>query len=718
MVRSKKAFIVFIITVSLAAVLLLCGSVLITRTPRNETISPADGSTVSKIARSYSENAWYYGDSVGNLVKLSEDGDVICETVVAEGRGIRSIFADRKYDGLLVLDEDYNLYHVDDTGEALELTFLKTFSGGYNAVTTDGEYFYFAVPVSRYTRFYKYAADDLAGDPVAQGQMYTCYKSGSNYVFQPVVSGSIVGMYTDSDYLYVVTGEGQYHRIEKGFSLCSYPYLSDEEMDELGATMASDGTVTLPGDNYDSSLYRTARKQLAANASAFDDETATFYVASADAELVALDTDFSELDGYSIDLPNTPASGGLAYHRESGTIYVAYSNLSTVSTVDAEKFEVTYEASVAFYISSMIVPEGGGRLIVICAGNDNSNPDYKILYSADIQTLNLRGTYKVLSIVSFCVGAAAAIIAVFTGLAAFRKGFAGACVKTMKGIVRNWAVYAILLVSLAALILYCYYPGIYSMILSLFDYTLSNPTMRFNNFENYIDIFTTSSNWIAFRNTLIFLAADIVLALIPPLIFAFCLAFMRSQRYSTIMRITMFIPSVLPGIATLLIWTQGIYGIEGVLNTIYKLFAGQDASSILFLQDYGIISLIMMGFPFVGSYLIFFGAMMNVPSSYYEAAELDGCSIWKRIVKIDLPMISSQIKYVFVLTFIQSVQNYSRVLMTTDGQFNTQVLPVLMYKALQTGDYGLSAAYATIMFLILIVATIFNMKIQTKDVEL
>ena len=718
MVRSKKAFIVFIVTVSLAAVLLVAGSILITRTPRNETISSADGSTVSKIARSYSENAWYYGDSAGNLVKMSEDGDVICETVVSEGRGIRSIFADRKFDGLLVLDEDYGLYRVDDTGDELELTFLRTFSGGYNAVTTDGEYFYFAVPVSRYTRFYKYAADDLAGDPVARGQMYTCYKSGSNYVFQPVVSGSIIGMYTDSDYLYVVTGEGQYHRIEKEFSLCSYPYLSDEEMDGLGATMASDGTVTLPGDNYDSSLYRTARKQLAANASAFDDETATFYVASADAELVALDTDFSELDGYSIDLPNTPATGGLAYHRESGTIYIAYSNLSTVTTVDAEKFEVTYEASVAFYISSMIVPEGGDRLIVICAGNDNSNPDYKILYSADIQTLNLRGTYKVLSIVSFSVAAAAAIVALFTGLAAFRKGFAGACVKTMKGIVRNWAVYLILMVSLAALILYCYYPGVYSMILSLFDYTLSNPTMRFNNFENYIDIFTTSSNWIAFRNTLIFLLADIVLALIPPLIFAFCLAFMRNQRYSTIMRITMFIPSVLPGIATLLIWTQGIYGIEGVLNTIYKLFAGEDASSILFLQDYGIISLIMMGFPFVGSYLIFFGAMMNVPSSYYEAAELDGCSIWKRIVKIDLPMISSQIKYVFVLTFIQSVQNYSRVLMTTDGQFNTQVLPVLMYKALQTGDYGLSAAYATIMFLILIVATIFNMKIQTKDVEL
>lgn len=59
----------------------------------------------------------------------------------------------------------------------------------------------------------------------------------------------------------------------------------------------------------------------------------------------------------------------------------------------------------------------------------------------------------------------------------------------------------------------------------------------------------------------------------------------------------------------------------------------------------------MMGFPFVGSYLIFYGALMNVPSSYYEAAELDGCALWKRIFIIDIPMISAQIKYVFILAF-------------------------------------------------------------------
>ena len=267
------------------------------------------------------------------------------------------------------------------------------------------------------------------------------------------------------------------------------------------------------------------------------------------------------------------------------------------------------------------------------------------------------------------------------------------------------------------LVLFCYYPGISSMILSFFDYTRTNPTMRFNNFENYIKIFTDSANLIAFRNMIIFLLADIIIALVPPAIFALCLIFMRNKHYGTFARVVLFLPSVLPGIATLLIWTRGIYGVDGVLNIILRMFSGEGLEPVLFLQDHGIVSLIMMGFPFVGSYLIFYGALMNIPPSYYEAAELDGCKLSKRIFSIDLPMISPQIKYVFILAFIQSVQNFSRVLMTTDGQFGTQIPIVLMYKRLQEGDYGLSSAYATLMFLVLIVVTIFNMRIKTQEME-
>lgn len=717
--KKKRSLIAFILCAAFTIVFAAAAGVLLSLAPKNEVLSSAQGTTVTRVARSYTEDSWYYGDSAGSLVKMSADGDEICRTTITEGRAIRSVASDPALNGLIVLDEDYNLFTVADSGDALTATFVRAFSGGYQSLAVDDEYVYFAVPASRYTQFVKYAKDDLAGEPLARGQMYTCFRQGGNYQFQPVISGTIVGMYADDSYLYVVTGEGQYHRIAKDFSLNDFPFLSEEELAALGATVASNGTVTLPADSYDSALYRTARKQLAAKAAAFDAERGRFYIAGADGEFDALDLSFDEIEGFNVVLPNTPATGALAFHRESGTVYVAYENISGVTAIDVsgDAPAVLYQADVAFYITNMAVPAGGNRLLVICSGNNRDNPDYKELLSADIGTLANKGLLNGLGIAAVALAAVCAVGALFTALLVFRSGFSSRCRVVARGIGKNWIVYLIIFGSLAMLILFCYYPGISSMVLSFFDYTRTNPTMRFNNFENYIEIFTDPSNLIAFRNMLIFLLADVVIALVPPAVFALCLIFMRNKHYGTFARVVLFLPSVLPGIATLLIWTRGIYGVDGVLNMILRLLRGEGLEPVLFLQDHGIVSLIMMGFPFVGSYLIFYGALMNIPSSYYEAAELDGCKLFKRILWIDLPMITPQIKYVFILAFIQSVQNFSRVLMTTDGQFGTQIPIVLMYKRLQEGDYGLSSAYATLMFLVLIVVTIFNMKIKTQEME-
>lgn len=85
----------------------------------------------------------------------------------------------------------------------------------------------------------------------------------------------------------------------------------------------------------------------------------------------------------------------------------------------------------------------------------------------------------------------------------------------------------------------------------------------------------------------------------------------------------------------------------------------------------------MMGFPFVGSYLIFYGGMMNIPDSYYEAAELEGCGPWKRLFTIDIPLIRPQIKYVFITIFIASVQNFGRTYMVTSGDWELRLLSIL-----------------------------------------
>ena len=114
--------------------------------------------------------------------------------------------------------------------------------------------------------------------------------------------------------------------------------------------------------------------------------------------------------------------------------------------------------------------------------------------------------------------------------------------------------------------------------------------------------------------------------------------------------------------------------------------------------------------------IIYVAALSSIDATLYEAAELDGMTIFKRLVYIDVPLIMSQIKYVFVLTFIGSVQNFGRTDLITNGLWGDKTPIFQMYKLMQEhGKYGEAAAYATILFLFLFAATVINLRMQTQD---
>ncbi len=105
---------------------------------------------------------------------------------------------------------------------------------------------------------------------------------------------------------------------------------------------------------------------------------------------------------------------------------------------------------------------------------------------------------------------------------------------------------------------------------------------------------------------------------------------------------------------------------------------------------------------------------MNVPREYYEACDLEGLPVLKRYVKIDIPLISPQIKYILIMTIISSVQNYGRTYIL--GSAGTVTPAQNMYTAMKlTGDYGLAGAYAVLIFLFLFGAVFANFKSQKKN---
>ena len=122
-----------------------------------------------------------------------------------------------------------------------------------------------------------------------------------------------------------------------------------------------------------------------------------------------------------------------------------------------------------------------------------------------------------------------------------------------------------------------------------------------------------------------------------------------------------------------------------------------------FLGDsrYAIWSILFIGFPWVGGFLLFYGALMTVPTEVYDACELEGCGLIRRFFVIDLPFIMGQVKYVSIGAIIAGVKSVGRIMATTEGQMGTMTLMYKLYDYLNNNQYGMASAIAVIMVLLL-----------------
>ena len=288
---------------------------------------------------------------------------------------------------------------------------------------------------------------------------------------------------------------------------------------------------------------------------------------------------------------------------------------------------------------------------------------------------------------------------------------------------KNKWTYVALIPFIVLLIMFCYVEAVGSISFSFFSYTMEHPSYMWNDFGNYIAIFNDNEFWLMFGNTFFFLVFDLILGIVPPIIFAFFLSIIKNKKLSGVLRALMFIPAIVPGIASLLIWRIGIFGDHGVLNVMTCFFRTGKANSPDFTPIHFLIdpklsrwSLLLMGFPYVGGYLIFYGGLMNVPNEYHEAAQLEGQGIIKSFFSIDLPLIKPQIKYILVMGILSSAQNYERTYML--GSTGTTTLVESMYRQMKDyTNYGKASAYATIIFLLLLIPVLINFK-DTKKTNL
>ena len=119
--------------------------------------------------------------------------------------------------------------------------------------------------------------------------------------------------------------------------------------------------------------------------------------------------------------------------------------------------------------------------------------------------------------------------------------------------------------------------------------------------------------------------------------------------------------------------------------------------------------------------MLFLAGLQGISNSYYEASELDGANKWQQFIHVTLPMLSPTTFFIFVMSIIGSFQVFDSVMLMTKGgpgRSSSVLVHYLYQNAFQYFSMGYACAIAYLLFFIVIIVTLFNMRFEKKIKEI
>lgn len=289
-------------------------------------------------------------------------------------------------------------------------------------------------------------------------------------------------------------------------------------------------------------------------------------------------------------------------------------------------------------------------------------------------------------------------------------------------------MYAFLVPAFILFVMFEYWPTFLVFKEAFYDWD----GFRINNYiglANFQEVLRDPVFHKSLQNILIILVFYLTIPFAVPIILAEVIFNLASERAQKFWRVFMLIPAIVPFLVILLLW-QYLYNPvpgEGFLNNVLHEF-GRMPQPWLSSPKTALWSYIAIEFPWAsgqaGTYmLIYLAGLQNISQDVVDASRLDGASTWRRIFRIDLPLLAGQIKLIAILTVIQTLQRYVGIYVLTNGEggpANSTMVPgvYLFQKAFNAHRLGYACAIGLVMFLFILALTLINQfLIKTEDTE-
>ena len=273
--------------------------------------------------------------------------------------------------------------------------------------------------------------------------------------------------------------------------------------------------------------------------------------------------------------------------------------------------------------------------------------------------------------------------------------------------------FTFILPAMILFLVFVVYPFLQGFPISFTKWDGLSPVKTFNGISNYLKIFKDANVWNATKNTLIFTALTMFFSNFLGLLFALMIS--KTSRLNSVLRTCIFVPYCLSLVLSSYIWRY-VYS-----DVLYE-FTGIPS-------PLGSTTWVMVGLAIISVWrdagycmVVYIAAIQGVSKDYYEAADIEGCSRWKKFTNITLPLIGPAITANFTLLLVWGMKVFDYPMAATGGGpgRSSETIAMLIYNNLFVyNKAGYGQAIAIVFTLaIFLCSTLLSKTLRAREVEL
>ena len=253
-------------------------------------------------------------------------------------------------------------------------------------------------------------------------------------------------------------------------------------------------------------------------------------------------------------------------------------------------------------------------------------------------------------------------------------------------------------------------PTIAGMVISMTDWNVARPDIKFIGLQNFVDIFTSrGGNYLAsIGHTFEFTVVTVILKTLLGLGLALLLN--KGLKSQNIFRTIFFLPYAL---APLIIGITFVSVLKpnGPLNIILESLGMSGLTHSWLTESATAMGSTMMVevWRMAGwNMMILLAGLQMIPEEYYEAASIDGAGAWKKFTKRTLPFLRPSLMTVTVLNTIHGLRVFDIIYSLTGGGPGglTEVINTQVFKEFGMGRYGMANALNVVIFLMTVIIAV------------